>query len=85
MRIEPPPSVPTASGAIPEATAAPAPPEEPPQVRSVFQGLTVRPNSGASVSGLWPNSGVVVLPTMMPPAALRRATATMSASGTLSS
>ena len=63
IRIEPPPSVPRASGACPLATAAAAPPEEPPGVRARFHGFRVTPNSGLSVKGLWPNSGVVVLPT----------------------
>src|SRR5438477_15395 len=36
MRIEPPPSVPTASAPMPEASAAAAPPEEPP---GVFFGI----------------------------------------------
>src|ERR687898_639884 len=60
MRTEPPPSVPKASGPMPSDTAAAAPPLEPPQGRPWSQGLTVRPNSGPSVNGLWPNSGVVV-------------------------
>src|SRR5918999_4983346 len=39
MRIEPAPSLPWASGPRPAATAAPAPPLEPPAVRAGFQGL----------------------------------------------
>ena len=39
MRMEPPPSLPTATGHSPAARAAPAPPEEPPGVRSGSQGL----------------------------------------------
>src|SRR3954469_12298464 len=50
MRMEPPPSVPRASGPIPEASAAAAPPEEPPGVLSLFQGLRVMPVSGLSVT-----------------------------------
>ena len=49
MRIEPPPSVPSASGTIPAATAAPEPPLEPPGVRSSDHGLRVSPNSALSV------------------------------------
>ena len=82
MRMEPPPSVPTASGPRPAATAAPAPPLEPPGVRAGFHGLRVMPKSGLSVTALWPNSGVVVLPTMMAPAPLSRSTQTESSSGT---
>ncbi len=75
MRIEPPPSVPTASGPIPEASAAAAPPEEPPGVFCGFQGLRVTPVSGLSVTPFQPNSGVVVLPRRSAPCSLRRATA----------
>ena len=84
MRIEPPPSVPSASGPTPAATAAPAPPLEPPGVSAGFHGLRVMPKSGLSVTPLWPNSGVVVLPRMMAPAPLRRSTETASSSGTWS-
>ena len=84
MRMDPPPSVPTASGPRPAATAAPAPPLEPPAVSAGFHGLRVGPKSGLSVTPLCPNSGVLVLPTMMPPAPFRRSTATASSSGTWS-
>ncbi len=75
MRIEPPPSVPTVSGPIPEATAAVLPPEEPPGVFFGFQGLRVMPVSALSVTPFQPNSGVVVLPKSTAPASRRRATA----------
>ena len=52
MRIEPPPSEAWAKGRMPVATAAPAPPLEPPGVLSVFQGLRLGPNSRGSVTGL---------------------------------
>jgi hypothetical protein len=39
MRIEPPPSLPWAAGASPAATAAPAPPLEPPADRDRSQGV----------------------------------------------
>src|SRR5271163_5269233 len=64
MRIEPPPSLPCASGAIPVATAAAAPPEDPPAVSERFQGLRVAPVRLVSVDGASPSSGVVVLPNM---------------------
>src|SRR6516225_10941235 len=48
--IEPPPSVPTESGAIPAATAAPDPPLDPPGVRSRFHGFLVSPNTALSVN-----------------------------------
>ena len=41
MRMDPPPSVPSESGAYPAATAADDPPEEPPGVSAVFHGLRV--------------------------------------------
>ena len=57
MRMEPPPSVPSASVVMPAATAAPAPPEEPPGVYSRFHGLRVTPQSGLWVAPEWANSG----------------------------
>ena len=82
--MEPPPSVPSASGPCPVATAAAAPPDEPPAVRERSHGLRVTPKSGLSVSGLWPNSGVVVLPMRMAPASRSRRTGTASSAGTWS-
>src|SRR5437762_33068 len=84
MRIEPPPSVPSASGPQPLATAAAAPPLEPPGVSAGFHGFRVTPKSGFSVTALWPNSDVLVLPRSTAPAAFRRATAIASSSGTWS-
>src|SRR5688572_28805547 len=75
MRIEPPPSVPTARGPMPAATAAAAPPEEPPGVLAVFQGLRVMPVSGLSHTPFQPNSGVVVLPRITAPCSRTRAVA----------
>lgn len=46
MRIEPPPSVPSESGAAPAATAAALPPLEPPAVRVGSCGLRVTPVRG---------------------------------------
>jgi hypothetical protein len=43
MRIEPPPSLPCAIGNMPPATAAAAPPLEPPGERSRSHGLRVIP------------------------------------------
>ena len=43
MRIEPPPSEAWAIGTMPDATAAAAPPLDPPGTRSVFHGLRVGP------------------------------------------
>ena len=52
IRIDPPPSLPAAIGTIPAATAAAAPPLEPPGVRLKSQGLLVRPKRAESVTGL---------------------------------
>ena len=68
MRIEPPPSLPCASGARPAATAAAAPPLEPPGVRAVSHGLRQSPFSSDSVIAIVPNSGVFVLPMIVKPA-----------------
>src|SRR5262249_36047495 len=74
MRIEPPPSVPSANGTRRAARAADDPPEEPPGVLFVFHGLRVTPVSGLSVTPFHPNSGVVVLPMRTAPASRSRAT-----------
>ena len=63
MRIEPPPSDAWATGTMPLATAAAAPPLEPPDVRSTLHGLRVGPYASGSVVGTSPNSGVFVRPT----------------------
>src|SRR5207247_5195739 len=56
-------------------TAATAPPEEPPGVLRVSQGLRVTPVNGLSVTAFQPNSGIVVLPMMIAPCSRNRATA----------
>src|SRR5258705_279457 len=80
MRPEPRPSVPMAIGPRPAATAAPAPPDEPPGVRATFQGLRVMPFSGESVTPLWPYSELVLWAKTIGPASRSRATAGASAS-----
>src|SRR5690348_2109085 len=74
MRIEPPPSVPSASGQKRAASAAEEPPDEPPGVLRLFQGLRVIPVSGESVDPFQPNSGVVVFPIRTAPASRSRST-----------
>lgn len=74
MRMEPPPSVPSAMVVIPEATAAPAPPDDPPGLYSVFHGLRVIPHSGLCVAPEWANSGVVVRACITTPASSSRST-----------
>src|ERR687898_2451660 len=63
-RIEPPVSVPRASGANPAATAAADPPPEPPGMRSGSHGLRVGPNAECSVEEPMANSSRLVLPRM---------------------
>src|SRR5579864_7721364 len=74
MRMEPPPSVPSANGQKRAASAAEEPPDEPPGVFCLFHGLRVIPVSGESVDPFQPNSGVVVLPIRTAPASRNRAT-----------
>src|SRR6266705_4272610 len=69
-------------GPSPAAVAAPAPALDPPVVVPLFQGLRVMPVSGLSPRPFQPNSGVVVFPSMTPPACLRRRTTGGSTSGT---
>src|SRR2546425_7839508 len=66
--IEPPPSLACAIGTIPAATAHALPPDEPPGVRDLSQGLWLGPKRSGSVTGRMPISGVLVLPTMIAPA-----------------
>src|SRR6266498_5835235 len=55
MRIEPPPSPPEASGTNRAATAAPDPPDDPPGVREISQGLRAGRSVSDSVYGVSPN------------------------------
>ena len=65
------------------STAAAEPPDEPPGMRSRFQGLTVAPWTRSRAVAACPNSDVIVLPSMIPPARRVRSTMTASASGML--
>ena len=78
MRIEPPPSEPSASGASPAATAAPLPPLLPPGVSAVSHGLRVAPNVSDSVNGKIISSGTAVFPMITAPAARSRLTTSAS-------
>src|SRR5205807_7151322 len=75
----PPPSEPVAQGTMPAATAAADPPEDPPGVRSGFQGLRVIPLASLALHGKIVSSGTLVIPIGMAPAARSRATASASA------
>jgi len=55
---------------MPAATAAAAPPDDPPDVWSGFHGLRVAPKSADSVVVVRPNSGVALLPKHTSPARL---------------
>ena len=77
-------SEPEQSGAMPVASATADPPEEPAAERVGSKGLPVAPYTSLRVLAPAPNSGVLVLPMTMPPAARTRATMPMSASGTKS-
>src|SRR3979490_1661340 len=84
IRIEQPKSVPCASGTIPVATATADPPEDPAGLSAGFQGLRVTPNTSLKVLAPAANSGVLVLPSTIGPAPLRRRPASASSDGTLS-
>src|SRR5688572_32216037 len=71
-RIEPPPSLACASGTMPAATAAAAPPDEPLADSVSCQGLCVTPSSSVSVLPIRPSSLVALLPTVTSPAACTR-------------
>src|SRR5688572_33447320 len=59
VRSEPPRSEPWAMGPIPVASATPAPPLEPPQVRAGSQGFRVAPKTALKVLPPAPNSGEI--------------------------
>ncbi len=68
MRMEPPPSLACANGTMPLATAAAAPPLDPPGERLVSHGLWVAPQASGSVVGTLPSSGLLVRPAITKPA-----------------
>src|SRR6185295_11423251 len=85
-RIEPPQSEPMSNDDPPAATIAPAPPDEPDVLRVRSYGLCDEPYSKllAVLMPLKPpsvNSGVLVLPSRIAPAARTRATTVASFSG----
>ena len=84
VRMEPPPSLASASGSTRAATAAAEPPEEPPGVRVVSQGLTVAPYILGSVESAQPASGELDFPSSTKPACLMRRTRSQSADDTMS-
>ena len=77
IRIDPIPSLPCAATIMPAATAAAAPPDEPPGVRSRSHGLRVMPKL-ESVAPKTHSSGTVVRPTTTAPARRNRRTISWS-------
>src|ERR1035441_3294008 len=73
-RIEPPVSLPRASGVMSAATAAAEPPDEPPGTLDVLCGFRVGPKAEFSVDDPMANSSRLVLPTGTAPAARSRST-----------
>src|SRR3954469_18921422 len=80
--MDPPVSVPIASGASYDATAAALPPPEPPGMRARSHGLWVGPKALCSVEDPMANSSMLVLPRIGSPAARNRATTVASYGGT---
>ena len=72
MRIDPPPSLACAIGNMPPATAAAAPPLEPPGVRSVSHGLRLMPKRLFSAAVITPKAGVLVRAQSTKPASTKR-------------
>ena len=77
-------SVPSSKLVIPQATAAAAPPDEPPGVRARSHGLLVVPNISLKLCQSPDHSGKLVLPNTIAPAAFNDATAGASVTGTWS-
>src|SRR6266446_4918038 len=84
MRTEPPMSLPWAIGPIPVATAAPAPPLDPPAESAGSRGFSVRPCNALSAKMRIEKAGVLVRPMITAPARLRLATTGLSAAAILS-
>jgi len=68
---------------MPVATAAAAPPLDPPGEKAVFHGLCVGPKRCGSVTGCKPYSEEFVLPRTTMPARRQRVTISLSAPATL--
>ena len=69
---------------IPQATAAAAPPDEPPGVTPASKGLSVRPCNALSVNQRTDMAGALLRPTITAPAAFSEATSGESLSARLS-
>jgi hypothetical protein len=84
MRSEPPVSEPVQTGSMSQASATAEPPDEPPALSCVSNGLPVAPQTGLRVLAPAPNSGTLVLATTMAPALRTFATMAQSCAATLS-
>ncbi len=84
FRSDPPVSLPSAIGTMPQASATAAPPLLPPHVLLTSYGFRVAPNTVLNVCDPAPNSGVFVFPSVTAPAARMRDTMSASRVGTLS-
>ena len=84
QRIEPPVSVPGAAATMPDASAAPDPPLEPPGTRVGSCGFLHEPKCGFWLVVPQASSWVASLATVTAPAAANRATTSASRSGTWS-
>ena len=85
LRVEPPASVASASAPMPEASAATAPPDDPPGVSARFQGDRVWPYTRLLLTPLQANSEQLVMPRITAPSARSRATGQASAGAMKSS
>src|SRR5262245_8725854 len=84
LRRDPPMSDPWATHAMPVASAAAAPPDDPAAERERFHGLRVGPNTSLNVLPPAPNSGVLDLAYTTPPLASIRSMSRFDVSGTWS-
>ncbi len=84
MRTEPAMSFPWAIGPMPVATAAPAPPLDPPAESAESRGFRVRPWRALSAKARIEKAGVLVRPMITAPARLRLATTGWSSVAMLS-
>src|SRR5882762_2598038 len=82
MRAEPPSSTPMEMSTVPDATAEPEPPEDPPAERVGSTGLRGGPNQLDSPVPDVAKSSMLSLPTMVAPASSSRSTTTASETGT---
>src|SRR6185437_5757650 len=78
LRSEPPRSLPSAIGTMPQASETAAPPLLPPHVLVVSYGLSVAPKIGLTVCEPAPNSGTFVLPIVSAPLFFSRSTISAS-------